>query len=159
MWSTQDDMYIALWDQIYPPDVKYTRWHVHCIMRSDIPPRCEVHMMTCTLHYEIRYTPRLWYFNDHITALVISEKILYDIYWGYKETNQDFPSILQQIHIYRHGNIRYGKSMKQSYIYLHMNKSVYIHYRITVWILWYIPRISLMITETSINIYMKKHIM
>ena len=37
---------------------------------------------------------RLWYFNDHITTLVISEKILYDIYWRYKETNQDFPSIL-----------------------------------------------------------------
>ena len=37
---------------------------------------------------------RLWYFNDHITTLVISEKLLYDIYWRYKETNQDFPSIL-----------------------------------------------------------------
>ena len=138
-----------------PSDMKCTRWHVHCILRSDIPPahihtqgdevktmQCisithmhalyrfrhppayEVHKMTCTcishMHvlYRCRHTPpdqldsgmryqllpgdevyRLWYFNDHITTLVISEKLLYDIYWRYKETNQDFPSILQQIHI------------------------------------------------------------
>ena len=28
----------AFWNQIYPPSVKFTRWHVHYIMRSDIPP-------------------------------------------------------------------------------------------------------------------------
>ena len=79
----------------------------------------DIHTPTDQLDSGMRYqlllwdeVYRLWYFNDHITTLVISEKLLYDIYWRYKETNQDFPSILQQIHIYRHGNIRYGKSMK-----------------------------------------------
>ena len=118
MWSAQDDMYIALWDQIYPPkDVKCTRWHVHayhiCMhcAHSEIPPiQLDLGMKYQLLFWDEVY--RLWYFNVHITTLVISEKLLYDIYWGYKETNQDFPSFLQQIHMYRHGNIRYGKSMK-----------------------------------------------
>ena len=173
----------AFLDQIYPPDMKCTRWHVHCILRSDIPPPPplgdEVIKMQCIsithMHalYRFRHTPlppgiwsaqddmymhityactvqmqtyppdqldsgmryqlllwdevyRLWYFNDHITTLVISEKLLYDIYWRYKETNQDFPSILQQVHIYRHGNIRYGKSMKEYHTFIYTWTNLYI---------------------------------
>ena len=97
--------------------------YMHALYRFiHTPQGYEVHKMTCTcishMHalYRCRHTPqdqldsgmryqlllwdevyRLWYFNDHITTLVISEKLVYDIYWRYKETKHDFPSILQQI--------------------------------------------------------------
>ena len=81
---------------------------------------------------------RLWYFNDHITTLLISEKKCYMLSIQDMKSPKKISHLLFNRYIYRerHGNITYGKSYKIiAYIYVHMNKSVYMNYRITVWIL------------------------
>ena len=80
IWTAHDDMYIALWDQIYPPKMSSAQMtcacisHMHALCTFRYTPLAQ---LDSGMKYQLIFWDevyRLWYFNDHITTLDISEK-------------------------------------------------------------------------------------
>ena len=94
------------------------------------------------------------HFNDHITWLVISKTSVYEIFYSHNKTKEYILYLLPHIwYIQQWKHQVWQICQIISYIYLHMNKSLYIHHRTAVRKLQYIPRILVTMTETSMNIY------
>ena len=86
IWSAQDDMYI---DITYACTVQ---------MQTYPPDQLDSGMWYQLLLWDEVY--RLWYFNDNITTLVVSEKLLYDIYWRFTRRQTKISHLFCNRYIY-----------------------------------------------------------